>query len=485
MEKLYNLISKKIIDKYQISNLSIKGITCDSRNVKKGFIFAAFQGSNKNGINYIKEAIDKGAIAILIDKKSLNKVECYIKVTIIPVSISRKVYAIICNKFYNNKFDNIIAITGTNGKTSVAWFANSLIKLLGIDSASIGTLGVHHNSIIKINSLTTPESEIITSNLNKLYNKKVKNIIIEASSHGLNQYRLDGIYFNIVVITSLSRDHLDYHKTFKDYKRAKLRLFSEVANKGVAIINECVPQFKDFIKAALSNNLKVITIGNSKSANWKFKIKNINNRKQEVEVTFNKIKTIIFSNIIGEFQINNLITSVSILIEMGFKRNIVENAIEGLKPVPGRMERIVNKNDINIYIDFAHTPDALKNVLLSIRPYVKNKLYLVFGCGGDRDKGKRPLMGKVANKYADKIIITDDNPRYEDPESIRKQIIDFCPKSKEIADRTEAVIYAINNLKKGDVLLIAGKGHESHQEVNGKFLKYNDSILIKKVIGVN
>jgi len=480
MIKLHSIIHHKIINKYEINDLSIEGISCDSRKVKAGYIFAVFKGFNKNGINYISQAIKKGAIAILIDKDEYKKIKGLSQVTIIPSSSPRKNYALICNKFTDYKFNNIVGVTGTNGKTSVAWFVKKLTKLIGINCASIGTLGIDHKSILKINSLTTPESEVIVSSLNSLYKQNVKNIILEASSHGLDQYRLDGIHFNIVVITSLSRDHLDYHKTFKKYKRAKLRLFSEVTNKGVAIINECVPEYEDFIKAAKSNNLKIITIGNSLSATWKFKINN--NNKQEVEVYFNKIKTIIFSNLIGKFQINNLITAISILVEMGFERDKIEKLITKLKSPPGRLELIKNVNGANIYIDYAHTPDALENLLISIRPHIKNRLYLVFGCGGDRDKGKRSLMGRVAYKYADEVIITDDNPRYENPSIIRKQIISFCPNSIEIEGREKAINYAINNLKKGDALLVAGKGHEEMQEVNGKFLKFNDSVEIKKII---
>ena len=482
MTKLHSLISQKTIKKYQISNLLINGITCDSRKVKKGYIFAVFKGSNKNGINYISQAIEKGASAILIDEKDLKKTKSFVEVTIIPSAIPRKKYAQICNKFANYNFDNIIGVTGTNGKTSVAWFVNKLTKLLGEDSASIGTLGVDHNSIKKNNSLTTPESEVLISSLNKLNCKNVKNIIIEASSHGLEQYRLEGINFNIVVITTLSRDHLDYHKTFNDYKRAKLKLFSEVSNKGVAIINQCIPQYKEFIEAAKSNNLKIITIGNSISSNWKYKVKNINFNEQEVEIIFDKIKTTIFTKLIGEFQVNNLVTAISILVEMGFTRDRIDKLISKIKAPPGRLELIKNIKGANIYIDYAHTPEALENVLISIRPHVKNRLYLIFGCGGDRDKGKRPLMGAIANKYADEIIITDDNPRYEDPNVIRNQIISFCPNSREIADRTKAINFVINNLVKGDALLVAGKGHENTQEINGKFIKFNDSAVINKII---
>ena len=482
MANLHSIISHKIIKKYQIENLPIKGITCDSRKVKKGYIFAAFKGFNKNGISYINQAIKKGASAILIDEKDFKEIKNSITVTIIPSSTPRKKYAIICNKFANYDFDNIVGVTGTNGKTSVAWFVNKLTNLLGVNCASIGTLGVDNNSVKKNNSLTTPESEVLISSLNSLYYKNVKNVIIEASSHGLDQYRLEGISFNIVVITTLSRDHLDYHKTYKDYKIAKLKLFSDVSNKGIAIINECVPQYKDFIEAAKSNNLKVITIGNSLSANWKYKIKNINNNEQEVEVVFDKVKTTIFTNLIGKFQINNLVTAISILIEMGFKREKIDKLISKIKAPPGRLELIKDIKGANIYIDYAHTPEALENVLISIRPHVKNRLYLIFGCGGDRDKGKRSLMGAIANKYADEIIITDDNPRYEDPNVIRNQIISFCPNSREIADRTKAINFVINNLVKGDALLVAGKGHENTQEINGKFIKFNDSTVINKII---
>ena len=482
MVKLYNLISDQIIKKYNINDISINGITCDSRKIKKGYIFAVFRGVNRNGLNYINEAIRKGAVALLIDKKDIKNINCFSKIEIIPSSLPRKIYALICNKFNNYQFNNIIGVTGTNGKTSVAWFVNKLTKLLGIKSASIGTLGIDYNAGLKKNSLTTPESEEIVSALNELYVKKVKHIIIEASSHGLAQYRLDGVNFNIIAITSLSRDHLDYHKTFKAYKVAKLRLFSEVSNQGIAIINKCVPDYKDFIEVAKSNNLKVITIGSSVSANWKYKINNINNGIQEIEVIFNKVKTKVYSNLIGSFQINNLITAISIMVEMGFRREKIEKLISRLKAPPGRVELIQRKKGANIYIDYAHTPDALENVLVAIRPYIKNKLYLVFGCGGGRDKGKRQLMGKIAYNYADEIIITDDNPRYEDSSIIRKQIMDFCPNSTEISDRTKAISKAINSLKKGDALLIAGKGHEMVQEINGKFLKYNDADVIKKII---
>ena len=482
MLKLHNLIPDDIIKNNKINNIYINGISCDSRKIKNGYIFAAFNGVKNKGIDYIKEAINKGAVAVLINKTDTKVIKDTINIEVIPSRLSRKIYALICNKFSNYNFNNIIGVTGTNGKTSVAWFVNRLSNLAGKKSASIGTLGIDYNSVIKTNNLTTPESEVLISYLNKLYSKKVKNIIIEASSHGLDQYRLEGINFNIVVITSLTRDHLDYHETFIDYKNAKLRLFSELSNKGVAIINESIAEHKDFIIAARLNRLKVITIGESPSANWKYKILNLNKNIQKIEVTYNKIKSIITSKLIGSFQINNLITAISIMIEMGFNREQIEELVKKLKAPPGRLEYIKSIYGANIYIDYAHTPDALENVLLSLRPYVKNKLYLVFGCGGNRDKGKRAMMGAIAYKYANKIIITDDNPRYENSTIIRKQIMQSCPNSIEIADRKRAISKAINSLKKGDALLVAGKGHENIQEIEGKFINFNDAKVIRKLV---
>ena len=483
MLKLYNLIPNEVIKKYKINNIFIKGITCDSRKIKKGYIFAAFHGVQDTGTNYINEAIYKGAVAILIHKKDYKKISNINNIEIIPLALPRKLYSVICNKFSKYNFKNIVGVTGTNGKTSVAWFVNSLTKLSGVKSASIGTLGIHHKSITRNNNLTTPESELIVSHLNQLYSKKVENIIIEASSHGLDQYRLDGVSFNIVAITSFTRDHLDYHKSFNNYKKAKLRLFSEVVNKkGTAIINENIPHYKDFIKTSKSNNLKVITIGKSSFSNWKYSKINTYKNNQTIELIYKNKKTIIFSKLIGDFQINNLITAIAIMVEMGFKREKIEKFIPKLIAPPGRLQFIKSKNGSDIYVDYAHTPDALENVLLSLRPYVINKLHLVFGCGGNRDIGKREKMGSIASNYADNIIITDDNPRYEDAKLIRYQIIKSCPNSIEIADRLKAIAMAINNLKKGDVLLVAGKGHESTQEIKGKFFDFNDAKIIKKLL---
>lgn len=479
MIKLYNLIPYSIINNKNIKNTSISGISCDSRKIKNNYIFVALNGAVKNGSDYILEAIHNGAVLIITSHKNLKHIK-QSDVEVISHDHPRKLYSLICNKFSKYKFKNLVGVTGTNGKTSVVWYVHQFSKLLYSKTASIGTLGINYKTIIKNSNLTTPESEYLVSNLDTLYSKKVENVIIEASSHGLDQFRLDGINFNIVVITSLSRDHLDYHKNFKNYKNAKIRLFSDFAKNGVAIINDNIDESKEFVETAILNNMKVITLGQSSDSNFNYKIISLKNKIHKVEINYNNFTSIIHSGLIGDYQINNLITAICIMLEMGFNRKKIEELSMKIKPPPGRLELIRCIKGADIYIDYAHTPDALKKVLLSLRPYVKNKLYLVFGCGGNRDKGKRAEMGKVAHRFSDINIVTDDNPRFENPLSIRKEIIKHCPNAIDIGDRKKAIIKTIQKLVSGDILLVAGKGHENSQEIKGIYLNFNDAKIIKE-----
>ncbi|PPR17096.1 MAG: UDP-N-acetylmuramoyl-L-alanyl-D-glutamate--2,6-diaminopimelate ligase [Alphaproteobacteria bacterium MarineAlpha9_Bin3] len=480
MIKLYNLLPKTKNNK-NISNIEVNGISCDSRKIKKKYIFVALSGKINNGIDYIPQAIKNGAVLIIVSDKDFKYIK-HSNIEVITHKNPRKLYALICNKFSNYKFKNIVGITGTNGKTSVAWYVHQFSKLVSGKTASIGTLGTHYKKIEKNSNLTTPESEVLVSNLNKLYSKKVENVVIEVSSHGLDQSRLDGIDFNIVAITSLSRDHLDYHKNFNNYKNTKKKLFSNFAKNGIAIINNNISEKNEFIEVAKSNNMKVITLGQSSTSVFRYKLLRLKDKNYEVKIFYKNTTSIIFSRLIGNYQIDNLLTAICIMIEMGFKRKEIENLSRTIKSPPGRIELIRNIKGAEIYIDYAHTPDALENVLCSLRPYVKNKLYLVFGCGGDRDQGKRKDMGKIAHKFSDINIITDDNPRYEDPKKIRREILKYCPDAIDIADRRIAIINTIKKLVKGDILLIAGKGHESTQEIKGRHLYFDDAKVIKKVL---
>tara|TARA_B100000686_G_scaffold89006_2_gene95676 strand:- start:5101 stop:6576 length:1476 start_codon:yes stop_codon:yes gene_type:complete len=481
MIKLSNLISEDINFKINIENLFIKGISSDSRKLEKGFLFASL---TENSDLYIKNAIKKGAVALLLNKKDYKKYLGIKDIGIIAVKNPREFYGILCSNFYNLKFNHIVAVTGTNGKTSVVWMVNSFWNKIGIKSAFIGTLGVFDNNKIYKTDLTTPSIDQIYLNLMELQKKNFKNVIIEASSHGIHQNRIGGLNISIAVITSLSRDHLDYHKNFTNYKKAKLRLFETIPSNGLAIINDSIKEYKEFIKASKNNNLKIVTVGENKTSDWYYKIKHYKDNRQEIEVINKNKKRNFFTNIIGKFQINNLITSMAILNETGVSfKTLIEN-IDKVSVPPGRLEYIgKTKESTEIFIDYAHTPDALKNVLLSVRPYVKKNLCIVFGCGGDRDKGKRSIMGKIAYKHADIIYVTDDNPRNEDAKKIRRHIIANCPNAIEVANRKNAITKAIHHCKKGDILLILGKGHEETQEINNNFKHFSDKEEVYKIIG--
>ena len=366
--------------------------------------------------------------------------------------------------WFTNGF--IIALTGTNGKTTTVELINSILKDNGIVSFLGGNVGVPFST----NVLT----EIHNNNDDNLFH------VLEVSSFQLEDIK----YFkpNISIILNISPDHIDYHKNFNNYKNSKKKLFSDFANNGIAIINNNISEHNEFIKAANSNNMKVITLGQSSTSVFRYKLLKLKNKNYEVKIFYKNTASTIFSRLIGNYQIDNLLTAICIMIEMGFQRKEIENLSRNIKSPPGRIELIRNIKGAEIYIDYAHTPDALENVLKSLRPYVKNKLYLVFGCGGDRDKGKRKDMGKIAHKFSDINIITDDNPRYEDPKKIRREILKYCPNAIDIADRRIAIINTIKKLVNGDILLIAGKGHESTQEIKGRHLYFDDAKVIKKVL---
>ena len=476
MIKLSRLVLEDLkLNAYEKS-LALSGLSSDSRSIKKGYLFAAI--SNDSNL-YVEDAINKGAIIILTNNEFSQN---YINLTdtlVLNHSNPRELYGKLCARFYQLKFDNLVAVTGTNGKTSVAWIVNNFWHKIGIKSASIGTLGVFDGKTISKTTLTTPNIDEMYKNLAHLKNNNFKNIIIEASSHGIDQNRIGGLNISIVAITSLSRDHLDYHLSYKNYKSAKLKLFSNIPKNGVAIINDSIKEYKEFVKTALKNNLKIVRVGKKDNSDLFYDTQILDNGMQHVKVIYKNYENSFSSDLIGEFQINNLITSMAILLETKVPFNFLMDNIKNITSPPGRMEHICNFKGARIYVDFAHTPDALENVLISSRPYINRNLCIVFGCGGDRDKGKRSLMGSIAHKYADVIYVTDDNPRNENPKTIRNNIITKCPNAIEEPDRKQAIILAINNLKKGDVLFVLGKGHEETQQIknNNKYFSDKNEIL--------
>ena len=481
MIKLLDIITDEI--KLKNNKLVISGLSSNSKLVKQDFLFSSFANAIAKNDLYIKNAIENGAVALLIKKENYKKYFNTLNIEVIVVKDPRETYIKICSKYYKLQFKNLVAVTGTNGKTSVAWIVSNIWHKMKIKSASIGTLGVYDGKNILKNQLTTPSIDDLFLNLYNFKKKDFKNIIIEASSHGIHQRRLDGLKFSIVVITSLSRDHLDYHKSYKNYKKAKLRLFDNLTkNQGIAIINDSIEEYKEFVKVSLKNNLKVITIGKKKTSDWCYKVNFSRNLIHRVEVIYKGITKKFNTKLIGDFQINNLVTSMAVLFESGLSFESIIKNIPRITAPPGRLEYIGKLREANIYIDYAHTPDALKNVLKSVKLYVNNNLIIVFGCGGNRDKGKRSIMGKIAHNYADIIYVTDDNPRDEKASKIRKEIIKGCSNAIEIPDRYTAIESAINNIESGDILIILGKGHEEEQIIKNESRFFNDKQVVLEIL---
>ncbi len=481
---LINLKERKKLN-FREFNPGIKGISCDSKKILKNFIFVATKGENNDGHKYIFDAIKKGAIFIVIERKELEKNLKKKKINFIYTKNSRLFLSKIASNFYVNQPKNIFAVTGTNGKTSVAFITNEIWRNCNIKSASIGTLGVISDEYKKKLELTTENSIEIHKILSILHKKKINHICCEASSHGLDQHRLDNIKLDVAAFTNISQDHFDYHKNFKNYFNSKMRLFLKILKKGgVAIINSDLPETKKILNLCKKNKIKTFTYGYN-STDLKLVTFYKENNIQKIIINYkNKIFNYTIP-IIGDFQIYNSLCAICLAYFSGISINKCLKTIKKIPQIPGRLESITIPNKmkkrISIFIDYAHTPDALKKTLQTLK---KNsvKLSVVFGCGGDRDKKKRSLMGKIANNLADKIYITDDNPRYEPAKKIRKEIISNCPKAIEIKNRYLAIKKAINSCEEGENLLIAGKGHEDYQIIGKKIYKFSDKETVLEIL---
>ena len=450
---------------FKHKNQYFSGLCFDSSKCKKDNIFFAIKGTKINGNKFINHAIQKGAKIIISNQKfeGIRKKILFIKSSNVRKFLSEFAYAI-----YKNKPNNIIAVTGTNGKSSVADFYFQILKLNKKRVASVGTLGIKTQNYIKRVSNTTIDPIALSEILNKFKKEKINNVILEASSHGLKQNRLDGLKFRTGIFTNLSHDHLDYHKTLNDYFKSKLYLFEKLLKKKANIITDIeIPQYKRIKEKALKNKFNIKTISNNKS-NLEIISHEYNNEKQIVKIKYNKNIYKFETRLIGKIQIKNILMAMLAAMKSSLSFKKIINTIDNLKPVSGRLEQIgIIKNNSRVILDYAHTPDALKASLKSLKEQFKNRqISIVFGCGGDRDKAKRPMMGKIANQYCDKIYLTDDNPREENPSTIRDSIRKNINKNKiyEISNRADAIKKSIFNLKTGDILIVAGKGHEKIQE---------------------
>tara|TARA_Y100000816_G_scaffold260102_1_gene216130 strand:+ start:66 stop:2903 length:2838 start_codon:yes stop_codon:yes gene_type:complete len=477
---LRNFIKK--LDK-SYHKIFFSGIAFNSLHVKKNNIFFAIKGNKFDGNNYIEDAIKKGAKVIVSEKKINLKKK---NIIFIKNSNPRKLLSQFSYRNVKNNLKKIIAVTGTNGKSSVADFYFQILNLNDKKTASIGTIGVKQKNNIREISNTTLNSVELSKIINQLSSKNIKYIVLEASSHGLKQNRLDGLSFDIGIFTNLSQDHLDYHKNFRDYLLAKLYLFKHLLKKDGCIISDStIPQIKNLKKISKEKKIKLETVF-GKNSELELIDHVYNNEQQIIKVKYKSKLHELKINLIGKVQIKNLLMAILAAAKSDLSIGRIFNSISKIKPVEGRLEKIgIVKNNSKVILDYAHTPDALKTVLINIKEqFPLSKIFLVFGCGGDRDKDKRIKMGKIASKYADNIYLTDDNPRTEDPQKIRNEIKKGIKNKNlnEIPERKKAISKCINALCSGDVALIAGKGHEKTQDYKGKKIFFSDRKEILKSI---
>ena len=444
----------------------------NSKEVKKNNIFFAVKGSKQSGNVYSLEALAKGAFKIVTSKNIKNK-------NYLVVKNVKNFLIEACVAKYKEKPNNIIAVTGTNGKSSVANFYFQILRNLKISSAAIGTLGIFYKNKFRKTYLTTPDIITIHKELNFLKKNKIENVCLEASSHGLHQKRLDNINFKAAIFTNFTQDHLDYHKSLKNYLNAKLYLFNSLLKKNsFAIIDTDIPEYSLLKKICKKRNIKILSFG-SKGNTIKLISHSFVGQQQLIKINFlNKIYDIKV-NLIGDFQINNLFAAM-IGSYLSIKNsNKIVKSLSKINSANGRMQYVGSKKKSAVVVDYAHTPDALKKSIMTLAKQFNKKVDVVFGCGGNRDKGKRYKMGKIANLFASKIYLTNDNPRFENPTSIIKQIKNGCPRSKVILDRKIAIKTAIKNLKTDSILLIAGKGHENYQIINNQKIYFSDQKISK------
>jgi UDP-N-acetylmuramoyl-L-alanyl-D-glutamate--2,6-diaminopimelate ligase len=472
--RLRELFSDDIVMNGDAGAISVAGLAMDSRAVKAGDVFFALAGSKTDGAGFIDSAIASGAVAVAGDQVPPG--DC--RVPFVQVQNPRRALALAAARFYPRQPATIAAVTGTSGKTSVAAFTRQIWQGLGFSSASIGTIGLVSPKRTVYGSLTTPDPVALHRELDELAGEGVTHLAFEASSHGLDQYRLDGVRIAAGAFTNLTRDHMDYHPDVAHYLNAKLRLFRDlVAPDGAAVISadhDCAAQVID---AARARKLRIIPVGrNGDGAGEGIRLVDvaIDGFAQRLTLEYRGRRRAMKLPLVGEFQIENALVAAGLAIGTGSEPDAVLDGIEHLEGAKGRLELVGEHNGAPVFVDYAHKPDALAKALQALRPYAKRKLVVVFGAGGDRDAGKRPLMGAIAAGNADRVIVTDDNPRSENPQLIRAAILAAAKNATDIGDRAEAIRTAVAALEPGDALLVAGKGHETGQIVGAEVLPFSD-----------
>jgi UDP-N-acetylmuramoyl-L-alanyl-D-glutamate--2,6-diaminopimelate ligase len=454
----------------------VTGFAIDHRKVTKGNVFGAFKGAVFNGEDFIRAAVEKGAVAIVARPEA--KVE---RAVHLADEQPRRLFAELAAKFYAPYPDTVVAVTGTNGKTSTVEMTRQIWRMLGDRSASIGTLGVTTSDDQVKTGLTTPDIVTFLNNIAGLKRMGISHVAYEASSHGLDQYRAEGVPLAAAAFTNFSRDHLDYHPSMDAYFEAKMRLFDEVIDPGkAAVIWADDPKSAEVIERARRRGLKVMTVGRNGEA-IRLVDQSPTTLGQALLLEHGGKRHRLALPLIGAYQASNVMTAAALVLATGGEWRDVFSAMGRVAPVRGRLERaVISRSGAPVYVDYAHTPDALEAAIQALRPHVEGRLITVFGAGGDRDQGKRAPMGVVATRLSDVVIVTDDNPRSEDPATIRAAIMTGAPRAIEVAGRKDAISRAIDMAKEGDIILLAGKGHETGQIIGNKVLPFDDALVARE-----
>lgn len=466
-----------------IADVTVEDLAIDSRQVKQGDLFFAYPGISGDGRDYIEDALARGA-AVIVYEQNKWKTPLKVSIPLIPISDLREKISVIAARFFDNPGQDlfVVGITGTNGKTSCAHLLAQAFSSLGVRSGLIGTLGWGFVDDLHKNSLTTPDPVSLHRNLKELKKQGATHVCMEVSSHALAQGRVSGVCFDAALFTNLSHDHLDYHKSFQDYANAKARLF-EASSLRFAVINQ-----DDDFGQRLAAGVRVKT--------WTFGVERGDVSTSKVEVGVSGLNVALesplgiidtYARLVGRLNIHNILAVATVLLADGSSSSMVATAIDSLRPVPGRMELFQQgePREPSVVVDYAHTPDALERALSSIREHSSANVWCVFGCGGDRDRGKRPLMGAIAERLADVVIVTDDNPRHETPQHITDQIVAGMKQApRVINDRVRAIQWAIEHATADDWVLVAGKGHETTQQVGDEFFAMDDRSIVSECLGV-
>lgn len=466
-------------------NPEIKNIAYDSRKISKNSLFVCLEGHNYDGHKFIDCAISRGARAVVYQRDDSNFKKLYPDISFIKVKNTRAALADLASNFYNKAAEkiNLIGITGTNGKTTTSFLTEHIINTAGFKTGLIGTIHIKVNNKIFPALNTTPQSLDIYQNLHKMVNSGAKYAVMEVSSHGLDQSRVHGLEFKVATFTNLTLDHLDYHKDLKNYFLAKLKLFKNLSRKSFSVLNTDDKYGRKILKITSS---RIITYGIKGKPDISAEEIKLTTRYSAFKITVKGKVYPVKLKLAGFFNVYNALASFGTAYALGIDTDTIVKALNTAKSVRGRFQLIGLGQDFDVVIDYAHTPDGLENLLTSARGVTSGKIITVFGCGGNRDKTKRPIMGEIAARLSDICIITSDNPRNEKPENIIKEVeggvLKVAKKYKKITERTDAIYKAVNMAEKGDMVIIAGKGHETYQIFKDKTIHFDDAEVAKTAI---